>query len=439
MAMYSLPSMSRPEIISFLSEFQIITLSEADLLNPNPNVLFNLYTSLLHHLNTLQDDPNQMDFEALERLDNPDMHLDSVRVMNLYFQIMDVLENIQCPTPFTLNDLLFPDANRTAKFLTAIINFSLHRDSKLSMLSSYGDQLDLLEEQRKQKESKLLQLREEIDAIKEAKEREKPLVLEAEAKVKELRQAIDNFNSLQSNLRKERNQMKEKAQELTNNVSTAEFELIQATEQNAIWRSKIVQSPDKLQGALEEKKAILMEAKDSERLAMQRFQEKTAVLEVYTKAWQKMTKQLAQMHAIQEQVNSAKSAEKDVKQLKAKLSDEQMLEISLEAKVTECEAKAEQLDKQKRQLEIEGNLRRDEDTRGLNNVKLEAESRRRDLEARGRKIEAVVAERDAVEAKIESVKELAAATQIALFKKSEEIVNEVNVYSNSMVQVMPKM
>ncbi|KAK9705358.1 hypothetical protein RND81_07G051000 [Saponaria officinalis] len=307
------------------------------------------------------------------------------------------------------------------------------------MLSSYGDQLDLLEEQRKQKESKLLQLREEIDAIKEAKEREKPLVLEAEAKVKELRQAIDNFNSLQSNLRKERNQMKEKAQELTNNVSTAEFELIQATEQNAIWRSKIVQSPDKLQGALEEKKAILMEAKDSERLAMQRFQEKTAVLEVYTKAWQKMTKQLAQMHAIQEQVNSAKSAEKDVKQLKAKLSDEQMLEISLEAKVTECEAKAEQLDKQKRQLEIEGNLRRDEDTRGLNNVKLEAESRRRDLEARGRKIEAVVAERDAVEAKIESVKELAAATQIALFKKSEEIVNEVNVYSNSMVQVMPKM
>ena len=39
------------------------------------------------------------------------------------------------------------------------------------------------------------------------------------------------------------------------------------------------------------------------------------------------------------QVNYAKSAEKDVKQLKAKLADEQMLDISLEAKVVEYQAK----------------------------------------------------------------------------------------------------
>ncbi|KAL9242053.1 hypothetical protein vseg_016095 [Gypsophila vaccaria] len=437
-ATYSLPTMTRSDILSFLSQFQIITISEADLQTPTPTVVFNLYTSLLHHLNTLQDDPDQMDFEALERLDNPDMHVDSVRVMNTYIQIKDVLENIECPTAFTMNDLIFPDAGRTTKFLTAILNFSLHRESKLAMLSSYGDELDLLEEQRKAKESIILQLKEEIEAIKEVREREKPLVLEAEAKVKELRQAIDNLNNLQSNLRKERTEMKEKAQELNNSVSTAEYELIQATEQNANLRSKIVQSPDKLQIALEEKKAIVMEAKDSERLAMQRFQEKTTVLEVYTKAWQKMTKQLAQMHAIHEQVNSAKSTEKNVKQLKLKLSDEQMLEISLEAEVTECEAKAEQLDKQKCQLEREGNLRRNEDTRGLNNVKLEAESRRWDLEARGRKIEAVVAETHALEAKINTVKELAAATKLELLRKSEEIVNEVNTYSSSMVQVMSK-
>jgi len=37
---------------------------------------------------------------------------------------------------------------------------------------------------------------------------------------------------------------------------------------------------------LEEKKALQMEAKDSERLAMQSFQEKTAILEVYTKVIQ---------------------------------------------------------------------------------------------------------------------------------------------------------
>ncbi|XP_074269458.1 kinetochore protein NUF2 homolog isoform X2 [Silene latifolia] len=435
-ATYSLPSMSRPEIISFLTECQIITLSDSDLLNPTPNFVFNLYISLLTHINTLQDDTSQLDFEALERFDNPDMHIDSVRVMNLYCQIKDVLECTVCPTAFTLNDLIHPDSNRTAKFLTALINFSLHRDSKLSMLCSYGDQINLLEEERKQKESQILQLKEENEAIKAVKERERPVVLEVEAKVKELRQAIDNLNSLQSNLRKERQAIKGKAQELTNNVSTAEFELIQATEENAILRSKIVQSPVKLKRALEEKKAVAMEAKDSERLAMQRFQEKTATLEVHTKALQKITKQLAQMHTIQEQVNSAKSAEKDVKQLKAKLSDEQMLGKSLEAKVTECEAKAEKLDKEKRELEKEKNLSRDKDTRGLNDVKLEAESRRKDLVASRKKIEAIVAEADAVKSKIKSVKESEAATQVELLRKTEEIVYEVNVYSSSMAKVM---
>lgn len=42
-------------------------------------------------------------------------------------------------------------------------------------------------------------------------------------------------------------------------------------------------------------------------------------------------------------MNSAKSVEKDVKQLKAKLSDDQMLEKSLEAKVVENQAKGSSL------------------------------------------------------------------------------------------------
>jgi len=52
---------------------------------------------------------------------------------------------------------------------------------------------------------------------------------------------------------------------------------------------------------------------------------------------------------------------------------------------------AEQSDEHKCQLEKERNLRHEEDTKGLGNVKLEAELRGHDLEARGRKIEAVVA------------------------------------------------
>lgn len=366
------------------------------------------------------------------------MHIDAIRAINLYRKIKDVLVAIECPIAFTFPDLIRPDSNRTVKFLSAIINFLLHKDSKMGMLRPYAEELGVVEEERKQRESKISRLREELAALKEAREREKPLVHEAEAKVKELQQNLDNLNSLQLNLRKERQAMKEKAEELENNVTRSEYELIQATQENAALRSKIVQSPDKLQRTLEEKKVVQMEAKDSERLAFQNFQEKTTNLEVYTKALQKMTKQLAQMQALQEQVNSAKSVEKDVKQLKVKLSDEQMLEKSLEAKVVEYQAKAGQSDEQKLLVEKEAKLRHEEDTKGLNNAKLEAESRKHDLETRGRKIEAVVAEVDAIKAKIKSTKDLAAATQEELLKKGEEILNELNLYTSSTAQVMSK-
>lgn len=63
-----------------------------------------------------------------------------------------------------------------------------------------------------------MQLKEEIAVFKEAREREKPQALEVEAKVKELQEKLDNLNSLQLNLKKERQAMKEKAQEMENSV-----------------------------------------------------------------------------------------------------------------------------------------------------------------------------------------------------------------------------
>ncbi|XP_021864994.1 kinetochore protein NUF2 homolog isoform X2 [Spinacia oleracea] len=426
-SVYSLPVLSRPEIVGILAEYQIISLSESDLTNPNPDFVANLYNSFLHFLDSLEEDSSQVDFEALERFENPEIYADAIRPIKLYRRIKDVLSEIGCPISFTFPDLISPDSSRTVK------------ESKFSMITPYAEELGILEEECKQREAKILQLRKESAALNEARDKEKPLVQEAEAKVKELQQKLDNLNSLQFNLRKEHKAMKEKTEELENNVTRSEYELIQATQENATLRSKIVHSPDKLQRTLEEKKLVQMEANDSGRLAFQSFQEKTAILEVYTKALLKMTKQLGQMQAIQEQVNSAKSVEKDVKQLKAKLSDDQMLEKSLEAKVVENQAKAGQSDKQKLLLEKEAKLRREDDTRGWDNAKLEAVSRKHYLETRGRKIEAVEAEVASIEAKIKSTKGLAAATQEELLKEAEKIVNELKLYTSRTAQVMSKM
>ncbi|CAL5358431.1 unnamed protein product [Camellia sinensis] len=428
MSKFEYPRLARAEIIGFLSDAQIATLSDADLRNPNPDFILDLYTKILIHLDSLQEDHGQIDFTALSHLDNPDLHVDSVRTINLFRKIKEVLSAVDCPKKFSLKDLIKPEADRTELFLSAIVNFCIYRETKMNLLSPIVDDLTLIDEQRHELEGRISQLNSEIAEHNESREREMPLVQDVDSKVKELRQTIPGLNNHQMSLKASIRKMKEKAKEMDDKISNAEFVLVQSVQENANLRSKIVQSPDKLQWtlrALEEKKAVRIEAKNAEKAAMQSFQEKTAILEVYTKACKKMSKNLTQMQTIQEQVNSAKTIEKDVKVLKVKQSDEEMIDKSLEAKLVERQGKVEQLDEIRKQLEKERDFRCEEATKELNNVKLEVESMRRDLESRQAKIAAVVAEVDTINMKINSIKESGAVTRQELGHKCEEIQREL--------------
>lgn len=70
---------------------------------------------------------DQVDFDALERLENPEHHVESVRFLNLFDKIRQVLAAVECPRRFTLKDLLKPESDRTETFISAILNFCLHR------------------------------------------------------------------------------------------------------------------------------------------------------------------------------------------------------------------------------------------------------------------------------------------------------------------------
>ncbi|KAK3010001.1 hypothetical protein RJ639_010971 [Escallonia herrerae] len=127
MSKFEYPSLSRRDIVNVLADYQIATVSEADLINPNPDFISNLYTLILIHIDFLPEDHGQVDFAALEHFENPDLHIDSVRTMNLFHKIRELIAALDCPKKFTLKDLIKPDVDRTEFFLGAILNFFLHR------------------------------------------------------------------------------------------------------------------------------------------------------------------------------------------------------------------------------------------------------------------------------------------------------------------------
>ncbi|KAK9287051.1 hypothetical protein L1049_015460 [Liquidambar formosana] len=119
---------------------------------------------------------------------------------------------------FTLKDLIRPDMDRTAMFVSAILNFYLHRDTKMNLLRPIVEELSLLDEQHKVLEARILQLNGEIAEYNEAREREIPLVQEVDAKVKEMHQIISGLNNHQTSLKASFRTRREQAKELEEKV-----------------------------------------------------------------------------------------------------------------------------------------------------------------------------------------------------------------------------
>ncbi|XP_071691563.1 kinetochore protein NUF2 homolog [Rutidosis leptorrhynchoides] len=436
MSTFDYPRINRREIGVTITGLQIASVSEADLINPNPEFISGLYTQLLIHISCIQEDLGLVEFSNVEQFENPDLHIDSVRMINLFHKIKGVLDALACPKKFNLKDLIKPDADRTELFLSAITNFCLHREERMKLLGPIGDESSRLDEQRREYEERIAQLNAEISEFNESREREMPHIQEVDAQIKEMRESILSLNKHQLLLKETIRKKKDSSKEMDEKISSAEFALVQSAQENASLRSKIVQSPVKLQRALEEKKAIQVEAKNAERAAIQSYHDKSAINEVYTKASKKLTKHLKQMETLQEQVNSAKQVEKDVKLLKTKNSDDGVSDKSLEAKLFELQGRADQSEELLKQAEKERDLHCEEASKELNNVRSQMEYNRSGLEQRQKNAEALVTEGAAINEKIEVVNDSYAAQQQMLLNKSEEITKKLFEYTKATGNVL---
>ncbi|XP_039137820.1 LOW QUALITY PROTEIN: kinetochore protein NUF2 homolog [Dioscorea cayenensis subsp. rotundata] len=427
---FTCPEMPAAEIISILAQTGIATLKPEDLAAPTAELMCSLYANFLSYLDPLGDDlDGQIGFGALELLENPDNHADSIRIFNLYRKVKDLLGSIRFGN-FTLRDLLKPDARRTGQILSTIVNFLFYREDKLNMLQPIVDQFPAYEERRIELEEKITQLNKEILDHEVACQMEEPIVQELDAEVKQLRQTIQNYNKQQMSLKALFKELKDKNEAINEKISHADFVLSESAQENSKLLSKIVQSPDKLQRALDEKKIKRAEIKNSERSAMQIVQAKTSTLEAYTKAFDKMSKHFAQVQAIQEQVNSVKVVDKDVKALKAKLGDQGVLNMSLEAKIVERQGKAKQSEDLIKAMEKERDVKHSEATQKLESVRAEMEWKLHRLEPRERKAEAMVGKGEMLLSEADSIRQAANAQQQELLGKQEEIVRAFHSYSN---------
>lgn len=74
-----------------------------------------------------REDHGQVEFDALEQLENPDLHVDSAKIVKLCNRMKEVMASLECPKRFTLKDLIKPDTDRTELFISALLNYCVHK------------------------------------------------------------------------------------------------------------------------------------------------------------------------------------------------------------------------------------------------------------------------------------------------------------------------
>uniref|UniRef100_A0A0E0QEQ2 Kinetochore protein Nuf2 N-terminal domain-containing protein n=1 Tax=Oryza rufipogon TaxID=4529 RepID=A0A0E0QEQ2_ORYRU len=347
---FSFPPLTPEQIAEALHTYGLAptaNLRAEDIANPQPDLLPAVISNFLATVvdPTGADDlDGQLGFDALASLDNPEHYMEGIRVLRLHKRASAFLESIQFPG-FTLRDLLRPDPRRLVQVLSALINFLYYRDDKLALLQPIIHEFPNLDERCMELKAKLAEHQKAIADHELAAQMEEPMVQQIEAEVNSLKQKLVEYNKKQLALRANATAINDKKEETHRKViAKNDFELVKLAQENSKLLSKIVESPEKLQRALEEKKTARAELKNAEKIATQSVQEKTATLEIYSKGYEKLSKHSTKIQALQEQVTATKALEKEVKARKTKISDESVEIMALDTKIIEWDGKVHEME-----------------------------------------------------------------------------------------------
>jgi len=204
------------------------------------------------------------------------------------------------------------------------------------------------------------------------------------------------------------------------------------SQENSKLLSKIVQSPEKFQKNLEEKKGVRDELKTLEKMAMHKVQDKTNALEMYTKVCEKLSKHLSKIDALHETSTSAKASEKEVKALKAKISDQSLEMKTLHIKADEWRSKVHETEDRLKAKEKEKDQRIGENKLKMAALKSEAESELECLADRERETEEKVAKAADLCSKADAVEAAGRKKREEIFAQFEQVCETANLHMDGI-------
>ncbi|KAI5162759.1 kinetochore protein Nuf2 [Nematocida ausubeli] len=309
---YTMPNMPVKDIVECLSEsgFNILA---ADITHPNTAYITRLYEGILGIF---------LEHRIPENLD------ESTSLILVYIHMKKFVERIGMGT-FFLMDIIKPEAGRTVKILSGIVNFALFKESKRHLLTN------------------IYRKREEIEMIIEETERhieksEQVLSQKREEKGQSLRQIksilkdiaekeaeIINYHRTQQAMAIETEEISKEQQKLNESISMEKCEIMNISQEITKLQAKIVKNPEQLKELLIAMKSQLSDEAE----ILKEYEKRISMLHNTINMFQKVTEDLKSLMCVVSLVGeySRKYSETEL-QLKRLQNENGSLEVENKSK-----------------------------------------------------------------------------------------------------------
>lgn len=283
---YSVPDLSTKDIISYLSELNII-ISPADILKPSIAITSAIYDSLL---------------EIFEGKGVPDGE-ESLQVIRQVQRMGSLLSKIGI-TNFTIRDIN-PDSRRFIQILSTLINFGMYRDNKKQIYEQASKIADNNYTIKKKLEMQLFNTKEEIEKVEKEIVENSKLKENLEKEIETLENELKEFYKYQKEKMNEVSLLKNEKIEIGDKLCSSQLLEHNLKQEITCLKTQIVSDPTKLLELINEMRSLIEKEKESIKIIEKSINENSTILHKqnkYVEQILKLQKILLELNLVEERI-----------------------------------------------------------------------------------------------------------------------------------------
>lgn len=338
---YSFPLLKPSEIFACVREMQI-PVSEDEIRNCETGAIRKVLEVFIENImGVTREEMNQPAFAGLGALTYPELHEESIPEL-AFFRTASKLLHACGVYDFGLKDVLTPTPKRVRRQLSALINFAKFREERLAAFGELTRETDQLLKKKTtlQEEHELLQR--QLNDLLQEQEAEAPAIRQITEETAELENEINVLNKRQAVMRHETSELKAKNNDLRDEMSSYQFNILEAEKEIERLRGKIVNSPDRVKKEIEGIAVSLEDAKEELNAMERRHRELLAYSDTFARTEKDMLKTIELMREAEQDIEKCKDAKEQVKSQKKEIEENRRKTMEIIAQRKRLEKLVEQ-------------------------------------------------------------------------------------------------